>query len=365
MADQILTPPSDGTEQTWEVRFNAAERRYTRMKGLVSAALEKLKITQAENDSLKLANHNIPTDTVMSTEPMDGNTPPQQKLLQAKYADAVAKMKMYQSSIQAIELLYAKDRSMRDDLFDYEEHRHESNEVIAALCRMLKTAAPPSLKCMGCKEKMDRLQQMAKGSGMIQVLAADRRVFVFGYYAHRVEPVEQKLCQVEACMEVMKIRIMKYEQEYNTNSAAIDQHTLNALKTKIIAKEKELKSNTERNDKLANEVKIKEIQVKITQSRLDDLSTKCAETESRFSKAKATEEELMKKYSGFNADEVYSRLQELKHKAEEAEAESSLLEYRVRTAKAASAANAKKLTEMQEAVDTGMIGLGSLSINSQ
>ena len=344
MTDQVLTPQSDGTEETYEIRFNAAERRYLRMKGLVSATLERMKTVQAENNSLKLA-------AIPAEHAMEHNTPSETPALQ--YTEAVARMKVYQNSIQAVELLYAKDKSMRDDLFDYEEHRHESNDIISALSRMLKIP-PPNFKCPGCKEKINRMEQMAKGSGMIQVLAADRRAFVFGYYAHRVEPVERKLGEMEEQMAQMNITIKKFEQTTNQSRASVDQHELNVAKGQIIAAEKELKSWKEKNARMANEIQAKGIKVKTLQYTLDDLTQKIDRAEARFQSAKKSEEEIAKKYSAFDAEEVYARLHELRHKAETAEAEKSLLEYRVRTAKAAIDATTKKLAEMQ---------MGSLSIN--
>ena len=348
MSDEIIpTPPSDGTEQTWEVRFNAAERRYQRMKGLVSATLERMKSVQMENDSLKLAT-NAPADAT------EIKTPPPQDI-QAKYADAMAKLKVYQSSVTAMELLYAKDKSLKDNLFDYEEHLRESNEVISALCRIIKSPIPPNFNqedggcgCPGCQEIIKNLEQMAKSSCMHQVLAADRRAFVFGFYAHKVEPYERKLCEMEAQLSEARMTILKYEQETNTPSLQVVQHDLNANRAKFADQEKELKTNSDRIAKLAIDIKQKENELGMAISKMNQYEQRCTTAETRLAIARKAKEELLSKKTIETTETAFHRVEELKNKAQYAEEQRPILEYRIRTAKSAAEANTKTLASMTD-----------------
>ena len=227
MADELIVPRSEGTEETYEIRFRAAEKRYLRMKGLVSATLERMQTVQAENDRLKQAAPPVPID-----EKPTSSQPPQQPSLQEKYAEATVKLKVYQSSITAMEFLYAKDKSMREDLFDYEEQRRESQEVIKALCKMIKSSSPlpPSFdqeeecRCPGCQEIIKNLEKMARSNCAHQVLAAERRFFVFGYYASRIEPYEKKLQLMGKQLDEARMTIKKFEQITGKPSVSAVQH---------------------------------------------------------------------------------------------------------------------------------------------
>jgi hypothetical protein len=268
------TVPSEEVGHYFRLRFEASEIRYDRMKGLVRAALEKVRFIERENRDLRTAGvlgglglqplhcdnllsvfvgkKRVHDDALKSSvealakeleKARSENTRHaeinqmlranqgssvflfEDPALKAMYTEAVSRSKelaptvsKLQAQISAMEFDWTQATKMRDELFDYDDKLREHEMVADAV--ILKRPLPPA---EGGKIFATSRRQM------LEILVHDRNRNLNGHYARRVVPLEQLRAEKDAVILDLRRALFAYELQFGIISAEAERAKLPAL----------------------------------------------------------------------------------------------------------------------------------------
>jgi hypothetical protein len=250
--DYFFQDPCAATEDVgryFRLRFEAAEERYARMKGLVRAALENVRCVEKENKGLRLgevfASMGLDTvhfETLLSafigkrsyesslnvciekmTSELVGLRLDNSRLIQknksllvapvgaimyhedpeikATFLLAIEEAKEFkptiaklQAQVRAMEFDWTQAKNMRDELFDYDDKLRECEMVADKLCLKRAEYMPGEGKLFATSRRH-----------MIEILVEDRNRNINGFFARRVVPLER--LRMEKDSEILELRL--------------------------------------------------------------------------------------------------------------------------------------------------------------
>jgi hypothetical protein len=277
----------------YRLRFEAAEERYNRMKGLVRAALEKVWCIERENANLrsaeslsKLKLQPMYYDSLLSTfvgskrvsenelkknisylvqelsalraenTKLGGygeQTSHEDLALREQYLMAIKetylflpKISKLQAQITAMEFAWTQAKNLRDELFDYEAKLQEHEMVANTMC----------LKRL---PKSDDVKLFAfSRRNMLELLVEDRNKNINGYYARRVIPLEELRLQKDA--EILELRRMVLHYELKTGVSTSELQRTECDRVVSTLADAETRFNSLRNLCTSEEAKLEALQ---------------------------------------------------------------------------------------------------------
>ena len=247
----------------FRLRFEAAEERYATMKGLVSAALERVRAIEAENKDLRSAEtlaklgleprcanallsvfvdparapgvdelrahigalaieleRVCTAKSVLEAQQMRGK-PATTVLdidadLQRQYQEAIEKAKHFaprlaklQAQVTAMEFQWTQAKGLRDELFDYEAKLREHEQVADLMCLKRPPAASEEVQLFATSRRH-----------MLEILVEDRNRNINGYYARHIPPLER--LRVEKDAEILRLRTKVCFLELASGSTSLE-----------------------------------------------------------------------------------------------------------------------------------------------
>ena len=266
----VYEPPTASDKDVAEyfrLRFEKAEQRYDRMKGVTRAALEKVRCIERENRDLRTSKELVglklkplycdtllskfvncasttttTTDEVLKTgieymvselsrmsaeneSLMENNKQLRDKrgcidlredpALEALYAKAISEAENYkpliaklQSQITAMEYEWTQAKDMRDELFDYDDKLREHEMVADVLILKRQPSPSDGVKIFATSRRH-----------MIEILVDDRNRNINGHYARWVIPVEKLRAKKDAEILHLRMTIRRYEIMFGITSA--------------------------------------------------------------------------------------------------------------------------------------------------
>jgi chromosome segregation ATPase len=257
-------PTAPSAERYFELRFNAGEDRYNRMKGLVRAAMEKVRCIEKENKDLRMAG----SLCRLSLQPLHYNTllsvfvgervndedalkssvealvleldkvrgenarlkdinqtlrgaenrsviHYEDPWLKARYMEAIAQANEFkptisklQAQITAMEFDWTQANNLRDELFDFDDKLREHEMVAEQMC--IKRVSTEGVKVFATSRRH-----------MLEILVEDRNRNINGYFMRRVPPLEQLRAQKDA--EILELRkvVRRYEVQFGIISVEL------------------------------------------------------------------------------------------------------------------------------------------------
>jgi chromosome segregation ATPase len=342
------------------MRFEAGERRYNRMKGLVRAALEKVHCIEKENKDLRTAGllggfglqplhfnsllsvfvgKRVKDDDVLKSSveslvlelnKVRGDNSRlvelnrvlrgvehrdvihyEDPMLKAMYMDAISQAKEFkpmisklQAQISAMEFDWTQAKQMRDELFDYEEKLREQEMVADAMC--LKPVRPEGVKVFATSRRH-----------MLEILVDDRNRNINGYFSRRVVPLEKLRAQKDA--EILELRktICRYEVQFGIISVEVDRVKLDKITSDVCIAEAVHKSLMSNCNGLEARIESLQHTVKEFEDRVREWSTAHEQATAMIEKA----ERLRSEYDGMMAalrkenDRILAKKRELEKRS--------------------------------------------------
>ena len=266
---QIPTAPDKEVALYFRLRFEQAEQRYDRMKGLVRSALEKVRCIESENKDLRASKELVglklqpmhcdtllskflsgpcaPDDAVKSSieylvSELAISAAEKAKLLEnnrllrmqrgrvdlgedphikALFENAISEAKDFkpliaklQAQITAMEYEWTQAKNMRDELFDYDDKLRE-HEVIADVLFLKRKTPPDDVKLFATSRRH-----------MIEILVEDRNRNINGYYARKLLPLENLRAKKDAEILDLRMTIRRYELMTGVITAELDEESL-------------------------------------------------------------------------------------------------------------------------------------------
>ena len=335
-----LQEPTASSECYFRMRFEAGERRYNRMKGLVRAALEKVHCIEKENKDLRtagvlggfglqplhfnsllsvFAGKRVKDDDVLKTsveslvmelDKVRGDNLRlveinrvlrgaenknvihyEDPVLKAMYMEAISEAKEFkptisklQAQITAMEFDWTQAKQMRDELFDYEEKLREQAMVADTMC--LKPVRPEGVKVYATSRRH-----------MLEILVEDRNRNINGYFSRRVVSLEQLRAQKDA--EILELRktICRYEVQFGIMSVEVDNVKLDEITGSVCIAEATLKSLTSNCNGLEARIESLQHTLKDFEDRVREWSTAHEQATAMIEKA----ERMRSEYDGMMA----------------------------------------------------------------
>jgi len=404
LCSQEPTGSPDDVAKYFRLRFEAAEDRYARMKGLVRAALERVRRIEDENKDLRCAESlarlgleprcllsvcvdegpeelkvHIGTlaaelervraaNTSLEARVREGGQVTVLKIdadLQRQYQEAIEKAKHFaprlaklQAQVTAMEFQWTQAKGTRDELFDYEAKLHEHERVADAMC--LKRPA-----------SSDEVQIFATSRRhMLEILVEDRNRNINGYYARHIIPLER--LRVEKDAEILSLRTKVCCLELTSGSTSLE-----ALRRHCVEEVKDIVVNVQKSEEMKTSISDAEAQLVVLQKTVrhfedhasewkaarDEAACMITKAESlrqeyEGTKAKLQEEariqkkktEQEKKKSARNVEDSYSRLRAITEEVDDAEGEIALRENALKRVKASLAIKEKALSTEKRAL---------------
>ena len=240
--------------------------RYDRMKGLVCAALEKIRCIERENKDLRTADvlgrfelPSLNNDTLLSAfvgrSAMDEDaikssvgalvhelarvscqnadlikhnrvlreagaqkfvTMYEEPTLKALYTDAISKSKMLaptvstlQAQITAMEYDWTQAKDMRDELFDYDAKLRE-HEMVAQEMGFKRVRPEDGARVFATSRRH-----------MLEILVRDRNRNINGHFARRVIPLEQLRAEKDDEILALRKTLCQYELQFGIKSVEL------------------------------------------------------------------------------------------------------------------------------------------------
>lgn len=260
---QKPTGPSETVAEYYRLRFEAGEDRYNRMKGLVRAALEKVRCIERENKDLRVAGklsglglQPLHYDSLLSAFVGRGEAdnavlkssieslvleldrvrgdnskliehnrqlresgnrmgvPMEDRELNVLYLDAISQAREFKptiaklkAQIMAMEFDWTQAKNMRDELFDFDEKLREHETVANAMC--LKPTHSTGATVFATSRRQ-----------MLEILVEDRNRNINGYYARHVVPLER--LRAEKDSEILELRMMVRKLEIVSGVSSVE-----------------------------------------------------------------------------------------------------------------------------------------------
>lgn len=157
--------------------------------------------------------------------------------LKAQYLKSIEEAKHFlptisklQAQIQAMEFEWTQAKSMRDELFDYDDKLRE-HQMVADSMFLKRCSASADVKIYATSRRQ-----------MLEILVEDRNRNINGHYARRIIPLERLRVEKDAQISELNLLVRKLECQCGVSSVEMKHTVYPAILTEICASETRLQS---------------------------------------------------------------------------------------------------------------------------